>query len=364
MKLSLKFQGHDEDQHNIQIMTAKVPITIFTNPFVSGITATNTTNSTSDFSFSLSTNFPSGPTLKLSYSPTSSLPFSLSLKSGLGIFGSARNSPLVFSATFPLSQTPHPSFFLHFKPHLGHFSLNKTVFSDPNTDHLSVSASPSPDYTEIRKGFDGVADDGSSSGWQELKLEPCGDSDHNYMVGKNDAKCGLSPSVAVMARTVMPVTKGVFLNLRWGVNFPGNLGLKMPYLTVNKIGLERVEEVKQNNKLSEDTSESDLHTLKGMCFWMRKDLEIVEKENREMKRALDEIKMGVSTRNHHHEGSDGVVGKRLSQRSDESTGEFQRWRSNKSGREENEKKQPNKSQSLVSDVESELQKAIKAATSS
>ncbi|KAK7307731.1 hypothetical protein VNO77_41051 [Canavalia gladiata] len=366
MKVSVKFQGEDENQHSTQIMTAKVPISILNSPFVSGITASTSTESASEFCFSLSTNFSSGPSLRVSYSPTSSsLPFSLSLKSGLGLLGSPRHSPLVFSANFSLSPThpPLPSFFLHFKPQFGHFSLNKTVFSEP----LSLPPPTSVDNSEIGNVF---LPDVSSSGWQDLKLEPSGGRDQfdpNCMhtcgdvVKKNDSRYGLSPAVGVMARTVIPVTKRFFFNFRWGVNFPGKFGSKMPYLTVNKIGLEKVEEVKENNKQRRDTSDTDLQLLKGMCFWMRRDLELVEKENREMKHALDEMKMGVSgstSRNYYPEGTNGV-GKKLSQ----SSGEFQRLRSNKSERQEDEKKQPNKSQSIASDVESELQKAIKAATS-
>ena len=76
----------------------------------------------------------------------------------------------------------------------------------------------------------------------------------------------------------MPVTKGFLLNFRWGVNFPRNFGSKMPSLTVNKIGLERVEEGKEkknNNddkKQMRDSSGIDLKLLKGMCFWMGRDL--------------------------------------------------------------------------------------------
>ncbi|CAL0331738.1 unnamed protein product [Lupinus luteus] len=405
MKLSLKFNNRDED--STQIMSAKVPISIFNYPFISGITSTTTTtNSPSDFSFSLSTNFPSAPSFKLSYSPTStsSLPLSLSLKSGLGLFGSPRQSPLLFSVNFSFSLSsynPVPTFFLHFKPQFGNFSLNKTVLSDPNILPGPKSFPIDNNNGEIGNGF--VAD-GSSSVWRELKLEPFGSRDRNSnthevnsddggngfvpersLVGINKEKCGLSSGVAVMARTYMPVTKGFMLNLRWGLNFPGNSGLKMPYLTVNKIGLERVvEEVKQNvDKQRLDASSADLQLLKGMCSWMKRDLEIVEKENREMKRVLDDMKMGVLTRNHSREG------RKLSQHSGESSSKFEHWRSNKSGREENahkqhsgesstefdgwrskksgreenEQRQPNKSQLLVSDVESELQKAIMAASS-
>ena len=106
----------------------------------------------------------------------------------------------------------------------------------------------------------------------------------------------------------------------------------MPSLTVNKIGLERVEEGKEkknNNddkKQMRDSSGIDLKLLKGMCFWMGRDLEIMEKENREMKRLLDEMKLG---RNNRLEESKGG-GRKLS----ESNGEVQRWRSYKSERQE------------------------------
>jgi len=339
-------------------MTAKVPITILNNPLLSTITATNN-YSTSDFSFSLSTNFPTGPTFKLSYTPTttssSSLPFSLSLKSGLGLFGSPNHSPLVFSANFSLSSlsssTPLlPSFSLHFKPQFGHFSLHKTVLSDSNTKSVANSnlLSVSP---QIEKGCVPFPE-GCSSGWQNLNLEPFGHNNNNVGVsvgpdGKNSEKCCLSPCVDVMARTVMPVTQGLLLNFRWGVSFPGKSGLKMPYLAVNKIGLERVEEMKKDDWNNDGDCEGDLQVLNEM----KMDLENVEKENKEMKRVLDAMKMGVSK---------GKVSKQ--KHSGES---FQSRGSNKNGRKENEKKQEIKSQNIVvSDFESELEKAIKAAAAS
>ncbi|CAJ1928956.1 unnamed protein product [Sphenostylis stenocarpa] len=355
MKLSLKFEGENEnhEQHSAQIMTAKVPITILNKPFLSGVTATTATNSVSEFSFSLSSNFPSGPSLRVSYTPTASQPFSLSLKSGLGLLGSPLHSPLVFSANFSLSPTPTPSFSLQFKPQFGHFSLHKTVFSDTPPPLFPLPPTPQ------------IVSHESSSGWQNLKLEPCGNRDqldHNALENsKNDSKQVFSPAVRVMARTVMPVTKGFFLNFRWGVNFPRNFGSKMPSLTVNKIGLERVDDGKESNnnntRKKRESSEIDLQLLKGMCCWMGRDLENVERENREMKRVLDEMKMGISTARKEMVPQPNKV-------SESSSGELQRRRSYKSGRQEDEKKvQPNKSQSVASDVESELQKAIKAATS-
>lgn len=79
---------------------------------------------------------------------------------------------------------------------------------------------------------------------------------------KDDDKKG---GIAVKARTVLPVTKRVIMNLRWGVNLPADSEVKMPCLTMNKIGIERVEkveEVKREKNFESDVG--DLELLKGM----------------------------------------------------------------------------------------------------
>ncbi|KAH7514363.1 hypothetical protein FEM48_Zijuj11G0081700 [Ziziphus jujuba var. spinosa] len=397
MKFSLKLP-EDQDQnhhHHSPLLKAKIPITMFNQPFLTSI-STTTSSPSPDLSFSFSSSFPSGPSLKLSYSPTStaSNPFSISLKSGLGLFGSPNNSPLVFTAQFSPSPI-NPTFSLHFKPQFGNFSLKKTTFSHPDNNPVSGSYSndavtlDSGSYLNVESG-DGFAPEGPSSVWQELKLEPCGGRDgflNSGFVERNgvtsSSGTGLEPErqsawknggkddgvfsgIAVMARTVLPVTKSVVVNMRWGVNFPANLGTKFPYLALNKIGIERVEEVKEEEKKKKkknDGTESDvadMEVLKGMCFWMSRDLELLEKENREMKQSLEQIKLGVSGR-HYQRESDGGEEKVL-QPTRESSGEFERWRSKKSVNEDNERRESKKPTTQASDLESELQKAIKAAS--
>ncbi|KAL5099092.1 hypothetical protein RYX36_003419 [Vicia faba] len=208
--------------------------------------------------------------------------------------------------------------------------------------------------------------DGCSSGWQNLNLEPYGhrnDNDNNVVAGsvvpdgKNSEKHGLSPCVAVMARTILPVTQGLLLKFRWGVNFPGNKsGLKIPYLTVNKIGLERMDEMKRD-ELKSENREGDLQMVKDVCLWAKGDLEKVEKENKEMKRVLDEMKMRVSS-------GEGKLSNPKKHLSGESFQTQTRGNNNNNiDRKKNEKKQSNMAQNVVvvSDLESELEKAIKAA---
>ncbi|KAL9327531.1 hypothetical protein ACSQ67_002534 [Phaseolus vulgaris] len=106
----------------------------------------------------------------------------------------------------------------------------------------------------------------------------------------------------------------------------------MPSLTVNKIRLERVEDEKESsNSNSQKKRVGSEIDLKEMCFWMGRDLENVERENREMKRLLDEMKMGISTARKEMVLQPNKV-------SETSSGELQRRRSYKSGRQEDEKK--------------------------
>ncbi|KAJ6327178.1 hypothetical protein OIU78_014127 [Salix suchowensis] len=341
MKLSLNLQ----DDHQIQnpLLKAKLPISIFNRPFTS-IFTTTTTNSISDLTLALSTNFPSGPSLKFTYTPSTTTaisPISLSLKSGLGLFGSPHNSPLVFSANFSLSNSSSnlilPSFSLQFKPQFGHFSLHKRT----------TTPSSNPDY--------------------DLN---CGSQTTNrpHLESGSPSKSGLgngfaSDGSSVKAKTALPLTKRVSMNLRWAVNFPGDLGIKMPYLIVNKIGIERVERLKEVKKeKNNDSNLGDLELLKGMCFWMRRDLEVLEAENREMKHYLENMRLGVLARNSRKE-INGLV-KKVVPASSDNLGDFEQWRRKKNDGEGNgQREELKKSANKVTDLESELQKAIKAASS-
>ncbi|XVF52403.1 hypothetical protein PTKIN_Ptkin05aG0015600 [Pterospermum kingtungense] len=407
MKLSLKLQ---DDQK--PLLKAKIPISIFSQPFISSLTTTTPTTaegggrskSSQNACFCLSTNFPSGPSLKLSYAPstsptTTTIPFSLSLKSGLGLFGSPKDSPLTFSAKFSLSSSNPgsviPTFSLHLKPQFGNFYFRKSTSSNPNLETNSglhsfpgtQFQSGSPSYSEIGNGF---APDASSV-WQEVKLEPRNGGDDELesskldhgkglysndagigmerpLPRKNDKKDGVFGGVAVRARTVFPVTKRAMVNLRWAVNFPSDVGSKIPYLTVNKIGIERVEEVKEVNEgknKSSSSNDDDLELLKGMYMWMKRDLETLEKENREMKQCLDDMRLGVSVRNSVRSRESEGLGRRVSTPSVKNSNEFEQWRSKKSAAEDNDGREVKKNNAnKMSDVESELEKAIKAAASS
>ncbi|GAY67399.1 hypothetical protein CUMW_256130 [Citrus unshiu] len=270
MKLSLKLPDDSQNTQNPPILKVKIPITIFNQPFISYLTTTTTTTKTvaadsQHLSFSLGTNFPSGPSFKLNYSRlsttcTSTTPFSFSLKSGLGLFGSPQDSPLIFYAHFSLSYTNPtnftPTFLLHFKPQFGNFSLHKTTLSsnsNPANYGLHLQ-SGSPSNTEFANRS--ISDE--SSGWQDLKLEPRnGNGNGRFFNGVDSIR---SDGI------------GVMMNLRWGVNLLVDSEVKMPCLTLNKIGIERVEkveEVKRGKNFESDISnfimrEEEIEKLRGL----------------------------------------------------------------------------------------------------
>ncbi|XP_059656746.1 uncharacterized protein LOC132303488 [Cornus florida] len=360
MKLSLKVQDQHKNaqphllhnhHQNPLLIRAKIPISVFGFPFLSAVTATDP----SDVSFSLSTNFPTGPSVKLSYAPTSTTktavasatpPLILTLKSGVSFFGSPNNSPLVISAhcTFsPQNPNPNPIFSLQFKPQFGNFSLCKTTYSATNPNPKANGEANSFGFVPLER----------STVWKDLShltMESCS--------GKDSILSG----IAVRARTELPVTKRVAVNFRWGVNFPADFGKQLPFLSVNKVGIERVDEVKEVKEISVKRNESnvdDMKVLKGMCFWMRSELDALQKENREMKHRLEEMKLGQSVRNYSH-GSDGVG--KSAPPVVENSGGFEQWR-NKNGGKDNGRKESKKTVNRAADVESELERAIKAASS-
>lgn len=196
---------------------------------------------------------------------------------------------------------------------------------------------------------------------QELRLESCGVNGNRLTkpnpVGNLDwvENCknrgDACSGVSFGARTALTITKNLRMNFRWGVNFPGNgFGCTMPYLTVQKISLERDEEVK--NLKAESSSEirtGGTELLKGLWLWMRKDLEVVQRENEEMKQYLEEMRWGI--------------GKRVSVSPllGENKGDFEIWRNKRSGREENGMGL-SRSATRSLDVESELKRAIKSSS--
>ncbi|XP_076906148.1 uncharacterized protein LOC143562139 [Bidens hawaiensis] len=351
MKVSLK---QLEDQNPI-LFKAKIPISVFGLPFLSGFSATHHHHSSDNVSISLRTHFTSGPSLKLAYTTTSSnstatAPLTLTLKSGVSLSGSPVNSPLVISANFSFSpQNPNPIFSIKFTPKLGSFSLRKSIPAS-NRDgggggESSINSTNSYGFVSLDRPIN----------WKDLSV-------------RSDTKDSILSGIMVAADTELPVTKRVKVNLRWGVGIPSDYEKQLPYLRVNKIKIERVDDVieeKEDKKPGSD-SDSEFEMLKGMYSWMSRELSDLQDENREMRRALEDIKSLQPLRhqkgynnNNNSNGGGGGGGKRVLSPVGEISDGFEQWKMKKN--EANTQKETKKNGGAM-DVESELQRAIKAAS--
>lgn len=99
---------------------------------------------------------------------------------------------------------------------------------------------------------------------------------------------------------------------------------------------------------------------------MRRDLKDLEKENKEMmrgemKQRSEDMKFRVSKK-HFHSEKNNIIRKRLSPPSGETSGGSRQWRNKKKVGKENAQTEQKKPTNHASDVESELQRAIKATT--
>lgn len=184
-------------------------------------------------------------------------------------------------------------------------------------------------------------------------------------------KDSIFKGISVLARTEMPVAKRASLSFSWGMNFPEDLSKQLPYLSVKKISIERMDEKKEVKEGREKKNEGNLvenELLKSMCLWMNREMDVLQRENRELKNRLGEIRLG------HLEKSGNESSERNRRLGSETSGGFEQWRKTRaSGVEESVKKEPNKNGSVkkepkkngdgVNNIECELERAIKAASS-
>ncbi|KAI4310676.1 hypothetical protein MLD38_035635 [Melastoma candidum] len=305
MKASLKFR---EDQK--PLVRAKIPLNILGLPFQSGVIAGNAP----ELTLNLSTAFNSGPSLRLSYRPNdSSNPFSLSLKTGSGPFGSPLSSFLSLSAHFNLlhhHSVSNPVFTLNFSPSLGDFSAKKKVRSldvDPNLwrgkkvgDANGVNSEDDDSSIEVVENPTKVGFGGGGIGrFRELSRN---------VVDVPASVTGLLSGMEVGARSEVPVMGRAVVSFRWGVRVPLEPGAlnssklsKFPFLVMDKIGIEHVyccqsKESGQGGKKMDDGKEiSDPKHGAGSelaegWYLMRRQLDMLKDENGELRKAMDDLR--------------------------------------------------------------------------
>lgn len=242
MKASIKFRDDDRP-----LLRAKVPIGVLGLPFLSGVSAGGDAK---DLRFDLSTAFPSGPGLRLSYHPNDPLqPFALSIRTGLGALGSPFRAPVALSAEFNLLSSNPPAFSLLFKPRLGDFSLANSVRSPPVPDTPALP--PPHKLADLTNG-----DDHDHEGHKEFSLNGNGFAANVAAAGKTGGGVGtLLSGMRLTTRSMLPLWNRASLRFQWGLRVPpelkaaladdgygrkaGSLAVsKLPLLVMNKITIE------------------------------------------------------------------------------------------------------------------------------
>ncbi|KAM6547949.1 hypothetical protein CsatB_019625 [Cannabis sativa] len=289
MKASVKFR---DDQK--PLLRAKIPLNILGFPFQSGIVA----GDSKELTLNLGTFFESGPSVRISYRPNDTWnPFSLVVKTGTGAFGSPISSSMMMSAEFNLLGRGNPRFMLHFKPAFGDFSLKKT--------HSSVFDS----LVKPQTGVVGLESDESSSK---------GVGETPAMIGSFPGKkisvlssgtpltssiAGLLGGMEVTANTSMPVRGRAVVNFRWGVRAPSEIrsganltaGIsfqKIPFLVMNKIGIEHVGSPDSTTVTTKNKSENS--DVAEACFNVKRQLELIHAENGLLRKSVEELRHDIS----------------------------------------------------------------------
>jgi len=190
--------------------------------------------------------------------------------------------------------------------------------------------------------------------WKELSVESA-------------KKGSILSGILMAADTELPLTKRMKVNLRWGVSIPSDFEKQLPYLRVNKIKIERIDDGNEEKLVNQKQQKIDgdfgeFEMLKGMYTWMSRELSDLQKENREMRSALEEIKSRQPLR--HYNGSSGGGKRGVPPPVVEISDGFEQWKMKKNGGgvEANGSTKKNGGSGSI-DVESELQRAIKAASS-
>ncbi|PON52214.1 hypothetical protein PanWU01x14_210560 [Parasponia andersonii] len=339
MKASVKFR---DDQR--PLFRAKIPLNILGLPFQSGIVA----GESKELTLNLGTFFESGPSVRIAYSPNDTWnPFSLVVKTGTGAFGSPFSSSMLMSAEFNLLGRGNPRFMLHFKPRFGDFSAKKS--------HSSVfdSLVMKPPNGVVENGDD----DASSIHGVETPITMKKFTALPSVTPSAGSIAGLFSGMEVSANTEVPVRGRAVVNFRWGVRVPSEnptAGIsfqKIPFLVMNKIGIEHVEGQDSATKAVGKAQPEDADVAEA-CFAVQRQLEAIHSENGLLKKAVEDLRRDIGV---------GVWWSSSSSpaRSFESGGKIDRRSNEKKASAPDFNGYPAKS--AEADVSEELKKALKGA---
>ncbi|KAG8049790.1 hypothetical protein GUJ93_ZPchr0009g1903 [Zizania palustris] len=297
MKASIKFRDDDRP-----LVRAKVPVGVLGLPFLSGVSAGGDAK---DLRFDLSTAFPSGPALRLSYRPNDSLqPFALSVRTGLGPFGSPARAPFAISAEFSLLSSNPPAFSLLFKPRIGDFSLANSVRSPPT----AVSSTPTPPPHKLV----GLANGDEHDGHKAFSFSGNGFSANAAAAGRSGGGGvgALLSGMRLTTRSVLPLWSKASLRFQWGLRVPpelkaaladdgygrkaGNLAVsKLPLLVMNKITIEHAPRTPpHSDAVNQGKKHSPQDESEGFSL-VKRQLEVLNAESIMLRRAVDDLRAEI-----------------------------------------------------------------------
>lgn len=344
MKASLKFREEQKP-----LFRAKVPLSILGLPFRSGIVA----GESRELSLNLSTFFESGPSINIGYRPNDAWnPFSLIVKTGTGPFGSPVSSSMLMSAEFNLLGRGNPAFMLHFKPQFGDFSIKKSQSSV--LDQKAILKAPNGGVLENDDTSIEVVESPMLKKITVLPSRAAGEF------------AGVLAGVDMVATTALPVRSRAVVNFRWGVRVPAEItsestaGInfkKMPYLVMNKIGVEHVDGADSKEKTSKKEAGQELGItgkadVVEVCFNLKRQMEILQSENGLLKKAVEDLRLEILDGKSNPFNGDLNSGKYR---------EFERNGNNKASNNRNDRRNGEK-KSMESDVNEELKRALKGAS--
>lgn len=344
MKASLKFREEQKP-----LFRAKVPLSILGLPFRSGIVA----GESRELSLNLSTFFESWPSIKIGYRPNDAWnPFSLIVKTGTGPFGSPVSSSMLMSAEFNLLGRGNPAFMLHFKPQFGDFSIKKSQSSV--LDQKAILKAPNGGVLENDDTSIEVVESPMLKKITVLPSRAAGEF------------AGVLAGVDMVATTALPVRSRAVVNFRWGVRVPAEItsestaGInfkKMPYLVMNKIGVEHVDGADSKEKTSKKEAGQELGItgkadVVEVCFNLKRQMEILQSENGLLKKAVEDLRREILDGKSNPFNGDLNSGKYR---------EFERNGNNKASNNRNDRRNGEK-KSMESDANEELKRALKGAS--
>ncbi|PWZ40443.1 hypothetical protein Zm00014a_025387 [Zea mays] len=305
MKASIKFRDDDRP-----LLRAKVPIGVLGLPFLSGLAAGGDAK---DLRFDLSTAFPSGPSLRLSYRPNEPLqPFALSVRTGLGPLGSPARAPFALAAEFNLTSSNPPAFSLLFKPRIGDFAVASSVRSPPTPPPTSTPPPLAIKMVDLTTNGDD----------HDCEAHGNGFSFNGNVLGANVAAVtgtdgggggvgALLSGMRLTTRSMLPLWSKASLRFQWGLRVPpeikatladngygrkaGSLAIsKLPLLVMNKITIEHTPKVpsqsetdKKRKKDTPPAAEDEELSL------MKRQLDKLNVENTMLRRAVEDLRAEI-----------------------------------------------------------------------